>query len=767
MASAATSAWVSSTRPLSDIREITEPSLLNGTQRKPISIQGRIQDQHAASSSNWPSCDSARPTSRQSAHARPLPRASSRKGRQQVPVASNTDRLQAPQHGAGSPNKVNDQGTVYSIPSAVIPPRSSSRPRLKPSGSFTRLGSQPSTPRRNASRITNRRKLHSPIKNAELSSLANGAQGHPFPSKTIVKSRNGALYDILDHPIHLHPRLKVNICVAAPLFVGGSSVEGTVRIVIDEAERSRHRKALTLERACVDLMGIEEVSGAKRNIFLALANELIDTTNPQSTHAADTWRGTPPGRSWILVPSVSNLPFLITLPLEVGPPPFQSKHAKIRYTLSATLTIKDEGRLLSVRSSQDVTILSVYDPEKALVSLPSPLTASDEYVLQQGSGNENILVTAGLHRQVWVSGTDIFADVQIINNSRKTIKRIELQLERIILCYRHAAASTLEMSASGARLFDQLDRTIVRKATVKRGVQGWTGVLPYSTDLRTCDLEIPRGHATIKCKKYFEVRYYLNVIAGTSHMNVVTVQLPIILIHMNSLDVPTNSVAQVAAAIDEKRGVGQTLQKTSVARESPRAARSASRNQMQGRAFSAPRKASSERQHWLREQREHQNRAGTPSNHSSPRNRRSLAVERNKDRVAASAPIPQHPTSPPQQQAESSLYRNGSFSFQTPPSNRNGRLILEDDAEQLRRRFGHIRNSMSLGTNTTAQHTCRSGVSGPPRASSAMGRPSFATAGEWSAGKKSVVSQRSLNFAKPPLDERRKPTRRKPGPLPR
>ncbi len=71
------------------------------------------------------------------------------------------------------------------------------------------------------------------------------------------------------------------------------------------------------------------------------------------------------------------------------------------------------------------------------MSLPSPLTAFDEYVLPQGNGNEVVAVTAGLHRQVWVSGTNIFADVHIVNTSHKTIKKMELQLERIVLCYRH------------------------------------------------------------------------------------------------------------------------------------------------------------------------------------------------------------------------------------------------------------------------------------------------------------------------------------------
>jgi hypothetical protein len=78
--------------------------------------------------------------------------------------------------------------------------------------------------------------------------------------------------------------------------------------------------------------------------------------------------------------------------------------------------------------------------EKALMSLPSPLTASDEWVKPRETTIEVVRVTAGLHRQVWVSGTSIYVDVHVANSSRKTIKKIELQLERDILCYKHVCA---------------------------------------------------------------------------------------------------------------------------------------------------------------------------------------------------------------------------------------------------------------------------------------------------------------------------------------
>jgi hypothetical protein len=89
---------------------------------------------------------------------------------------------------------------------------------------------------------------------------------------------------------------------------------------------------------------------------------------------------------------------------------------------------------LKSRCSHNTNIVPA---EKALMSLPSPLTASDEWIKPRETTIEVVRVTAGLHRQVWVSGTSIYVDVHVANNSRKTIKKIELQLERDILCYKH------------------------------------------------------------------------------------------------------------------------------------------------------------------------------------------------------------------------------------------------------------------------------------------------------------------------------------------
>jgi hypothetical protein len=62
-----------------------------------------------------------------------------------------------------------------------------------------------------------------------------------------------------------------------------------------------------------------------------------------------------------------------------------------------------------------------------------------------------------------------------------------------------AAASTMEKSAGQARIFDSNERSVLSKAMVRQGSSGWHGVAAHQTHIRTCDLELPRGHATVKC----------------------------------------------------------------------------------------------------------------------------------------------------------------------------------------------------------------------------------------------------------------------------
>jgi hypothetical protein len=592
----------SATRPLSDIRELTEPSLIQDVathvrQRRSISRSSSMKRKDTAP--------------RKSSSLR---RAESDKKRDAQYTVTKSYDASSSAYSSTPP----ELPGAYTIPQASIPKRSSSfGERTRTARGHVRkesvrdLPRPPPLPPPPVLSIPNRGHSRSPVKEAKLRiDPITSDVARRVPSRTVIRNPQPA--DILDFPSYKHPRLKLEIQATAPVFVGGGSVEGFVKVTVDDNERLKQRRTLGLGALSVDVLGFEEVNGNRRAIFLSLGTELIDSKHPPPANMIEPSNPLTPGdKFWTLSPSTSALPFMVSLPLDTGPPPFHSKQANIRFILCGTALIRDAGSHYRVRTTQEVQILPTYDPEKALTSLPSPLTAADELRMPKAGACETLKVTAGLHRQVWVSGSTVFVDVHIANKTRKHVKRLDLSLERDILGYKHAAAATREKSAGQARIFESNNQSMVTMSTLRAGTNGWSGVDPHSSDTRTCDLELPRGHATIRCGKYFEVRYFLNVTVSVSNTKLVTLQLPIILIHMNSLDVVPNSVAQVAAAIEEKRAHRHHRRRSSDTKPSTRATHRRGRSissparaqsvrrkpsYTQGRAFAAPRQQSLDRQ---------------------------------------------------------------------------------------------------------------------------------------------------------------------------
>jgi hypothetical protein len=594
-------------RPLSDIREITEPSLIdmvNYAQRQAEQVP--VMHQRKTSRSN--SMKRGGSVSRKGSIKAVDP-----------PTRREHMRTRSAENGSSSYSSTPEASSCYAISQSSVPRRSSSQAHInkthtrKPSIRSVRAAddSRPTFSLANNEYssnfvVTNHGPSRSPVK--DVSNRLNPVSSdiaRKMPSKTYV--RTPAPTDILDFPVYRHPRVTLELHTSAPLFVGGGSIEGHVKVTVDDNERLKHRRSLGVAATTIDLVGFEEVAGRRRATFLALGTELMDSKHPPPSTMVEPDNPLLLGEKfWTLKPSISALPFMLSLPLDTGPPPFASKQAKIRFLLCVTATIRDAGKRYRVRTSQDICVVPTYDPEKALTSLPSPLIASDELSLQRWGTVETLNLTAGLYRQVWVSGSSIFVDLHVSNKTHKPVKRVELSLERNILCYRHAVAATLEKTSGQARISESNDRLILTKSTHRNDCDGWSGTEAYTPDARTCELLIPRGHATVKCGKYFEVRYFLNVTASLSASKVVSVQLPIILVHMNSLDVLPNSVAQVVAAIEEKRlhqrqkalppdkdrRHGRQRSSSSPARLTELSRRP---SYTQGRAFAAPRQQSLDR----------------------------------------------------------------------------------------------------------------------------------------------------------------------------
>ncbi|KAK6441942.1 hypothetical protein LTR95_001830 [Oleoguttula sp. CCFEE 5521] len=706
-------------RPLSDIREITEPSLIDMVSH--VKRRSRPHGPlHRRSKSN-PS---------------PLKRETSVKRKTSVRTAEPTNsrahnkREVSVEPPSSSYSSTPPAPSCYAIPLSSVPRRSSSQAHTsndaKGHDRKTSTGSGWSgkrevkavaqiahfTGRDNIATVPAHGASQSPVKHAILRHGAITSDSmRKSSSKTLIRDPKPA--EILVFPTFRHPRMRLDLQVSAPLCVGGGTIEGHVTIVVDDNERVKSRRTLGIAALSVDLLGFEEIDRGRRAIFLALGMELLDREHrPPSSMVELDNPLTPDERWWTLKPCVLSLPFIISLPLDTGPPPFQSKHANIRFMLSVTAVIKDAGKQYRVRTSQDVCVLPTYDPEKALISLSSPLTATDELIVSRWSGSESLTLTAGLHRQIWVSGSSLFVDLHIANRTRKTVKRIELHLERNILCYKHGPVETPAKSRSQTRIFDSNDKLILAKSKEEHS-DLWTGVSPYTSTTRTCKLELPRGHATVRCGKYFEVRYFLNVTASLSNSKLVSVQLPVILIHMNSLDVLPNSVAQVAAAIEEKRGVRDRYQSMGSQRRSGRQRSVPTQTRghdldrkpsyTQGRAFAAPRQQSLDRQRAAQAQIQdlrHRLESSPRKHPPLPISTKGVLLQKVGSSISFGAL-----SSGDKSSTSGSMF--GSIRYHTPPRTRQGWQIgpaTDTEAGGLRERLRRLHSADSMYSKNSTAH---------------------------------------------------------------
>lgn len=108
-----------------------------------------------------------------------------------------------------------------------------------------------------------------------------------------------------------------------------------------------------------------------------------------------------------------------------------------------------------------------------------------------------IKMTAGLHRQTWLSGMNIWVDVHILNMSQRTVRKLEANLEKVTLFYNHSGASSLAEDAVHLRLPDRKDNEIVSRWVQRKSKRGWKGVVPKSNEVRTVEVEVPRGLVTV------------------------------------------------------------------------------------------------------------------------------------------------------------------------------------------------------------------------------------------------------------------------------
>ena len=409
-------------------------------------------------------------------------------------------------------------GEVLSHYLSSIPERSSSRQLFQATPALSETSFAPHAPPPLLSHATSnqcptvppRGRSTSPIRRPNLLTLRRA------PSRTYAPSLMPT--DLLAAPKLNHSRLVLAIHLSAPIFVGGATVEGEIHVGIDGGPFSRRRKSvpsLSLSRISAILVGIERCRG-RQDMFRALACDLIDAAHPPPASMA---LDPASGFAWDVQPSNSTLPFRLDLPVLMGPPPYKSKKVGISYWVCASAEFEICGKKHIVRQSREVAVLTVHDrkwrasqilsimrlrqfaAEKALLNLSNPLIAVDEMPISKRYSTHTVRLTAGLHRQTWISGYPVFVDMHIENKSSRDVKKVELQLEKTTLFHNYTAPSDNAGLADALRLPDHRETKIVVRKEVADGFQG---VRSLSQDFRTCQLELPIGLVSIETGGCFQ-----------------------------------------------------------------------------------------------------------------------------------------------------------------------------------------------------------------------------------------------------------------------
>ena len=251
-------------------------------------------------------------------------------------------------------------GTDKKIPSGVVPERRSSKIRLKEGSAVRSLHETnfPSAPLQLAQDTSNqgtiirsRGRSSSPLRRRD-------SHIRKAPPRTYVPKLFPT--ELLHEPRLTHSRVLLDVRLCSPIFIGGATVEGEVHLVLDGGvSKSKHKgqQVVSINRIWVTVVGIESCKN-KEEIFRALTVELLDDFNPLPLSMTPERVG---DGSWTVQPSSSILPFRLDLPVMMGPPPYKSKKAGIRYMVSATLEASIGKKKLSVRQSKDVLMLTVHD----------------------------------------------------------------------------------------------------------------------------------------------------------------------------------------------------------------------------------------------------------------------------------------------------------------------------------------------------------------------------------------------------------------------
>lgn len=381
----------------------------------------------------------------------------------------------------------------------------------------------------------------------ELKSLLGNGQGARLKSGAALKTAHTDERVALEHA-KSKARVELDLVLESNVCVQGGVISGYLCVNI--RPRTKNERDIMISRGKLRLVGFESLGGEHdRHVFYQAAVPMSDASE----------------RSDMILDSQEDLdgfayakegdhimPFTMQVPLEgdvgnsKGVLDANSGGASVRYIVMITIKVRDpstDARSIA-HFYRDCEVWPRLNPSAVLAPSPRPLTATAAKTLFMG-GSGKVQITASIHRVHWIAGQQCYVKVRIINDSKKTVKRLNFSLVRTLVAFKpkkheeddpdacstttyekQVAETTLEMCESGGR----------GHASAKGW---WTGVMSGEDKTFSQFILLPPDALTILRGRLLEVDYHLRVsVSSGSLSSDVNVKLPLTIINFLSVDPP-------------------------------------------------------------------------------------------------------------------------------------------------------------------------------------------------------------------------------------
>ncbi|KAF9535673.1 hypothetical protein CPB83DRAFT_913135 [Crepidotus variabilis] len=329
-----------------------------------------------------------------------------------------------------------------------------------------------------------------------------------------------------------HPRVDLDLFLENDVSVQGGFLKGLVEIHVRKQNRQQY--PILLSGGKLRVIGFESIlDGKERATFYqcsALLSEVSSGTHRLYTSEIDAegFARTAEG--------LYTLPFSLPLPLSSG---FGTAKGKLynlsghsmRYIIMVSIRIKDSSsnRKSIAHFYRDCTIWPRLDPSVVL----SPASIHIEARTPPEIGDYKPYVTLTLHRLYWVAGQRCFVQIQVINNSKKTLKSATLEVFQTTSIFKRG----LHLES---RQQDKVDLT-------SNACQTTTSSKKVSESILTACQSGTKGHASAR-------GWWCGVPPGEMHTFTHSILIP-----ADALSVPRTSLLAVSYALQVTIGAGSFL----------------------------------------------------------------------------------------------------------------------------------------------------------------------------------------------------------------